>query len=135
MFNPWRRRPIDLKRAGLGGVLGGRARSPCGELRDPFNRKCVISAETHLSHQIYKAMQITLQGKAKMELQFLLLNRAVPSSASSSPRRHHHHPSSVLSRQSSRLSFTFGPFSDGSECSRCYILEQSMDVLEKVLTQ
>ena len=63
MFNPWRRRPIDLKRAGLGGVLGGRAGSPCGELRDPFDRKCVISVETHLSYQIHKAMQITLQGK------------------------------------------------------------------------
>ena len=61
-----------------------------------------------------------------------MLMSCAPSSASSSPRRHHHHPSSVLSRQSSRLSFTFGPFSDGSECSRCYILEQSMDVLEKV---
>lgn len=58
---------------------------------------------------------------------------AVASSASSSPRRHHgHQSSSVLSRQSSRLSFIVGPFSDGSECSRCYILEQSMDVLEKV---
>ena len=54
VFNPWRRRPIDLKRAGLGGVLGGRARSPCGELRDPFNRTFVISVETHLSYQIYK---------------------------------------------------------------------------------